>query len=552
MITRYFPFTLTLGAPLLATDLGGDPNSATSMQHIPGSAIRGAVARAAGNNATLLRELVLSGAVRYLNAYPVESNERALPSPRSLRSVKGKQPSRDGSVSLYDLAAFSRVPDEEHDTEGIWPEEDLASDVPAFLVRVGGQMQPADVRMSSRVHQQRDRSKGHAWKRGEEAQGTIFSYEAIEPGQVFRGIVLVEGGDDAEVTERFERVRERLPDPLLLGRSRRAGYGGDAVVVWGRARPREVEDWPVIANDVPAGETFRALLTAPYVGRDQRTGQSDPAALGPELLERLGNRDERVRCKLVAVRGADGVVGGYNRTWGLPLPQAPTMATGTVVVLEANEPVPFRDLVAIEHAGLGERRTEGFGRVCFLQPAYKRVLIQRPQARAKRPNSTPPALITQIQERLLQDRLDRELTTRAAQLAKSASQRPSTALIGRLRTALRREPGSAVRTLTDWLGDGEGALRPPAMRQLERCRITPNGSTTTLRDWLRRGPEARQLGQLLRFDAIAQSTAFDVAQPSRAALDSQAQAIWLRLVDTTLEVMARRNRAQEGAHDGQR
>jgi len=49
MIYRYLPYTLTLNAPAIMTSLGGDPNSARTLPFIPGSAIRGAVARALGD-----------------------------------------------------------------------------------------------------------------------------------------------------------------------------------------------------------------------------------------------------------------------------------------------------------------------------------------------------------------------------------------------------------------------------------------------------------------------------------------------------------------------
>ncbi len=550
MISRYYPFTLTLRAPLLATELGGDSNSATSALYVPGSAIRGAVARAVSTDAATLHEFILSSAVRYLNAYPVESKARALPAPRSLRAVKGARPEGDGSVNLYDLAAFSGTPDEQHSIDGVWPEDDLvAADMP-FLVHVGSRALRAEVRTSSHTHQQRDRTRGHSWKQGDEEHGTIYSYEAINPGQRFRGMLLINGADEAEVTHRFERLRDFFPDPLLLGRSRRAGYGGDVAVEWEHAREREVEDWPTIKADIAAGTKFRALLTAPYLGRDQENGQPDPAALLPELLKRLGNHSDAVRCTRVAFFGVNGVAGGYNRTWGMPLPQALTVAAGSLVLLEAKERILFSTIEAIEHAGLGERRNEGFGRICFLAGAYERKTVDRPAAKVERPDRPVSDLARQIQGRVFQGRLQREIAARAAQLARDATSPPSTALLGRLRTGLQGAPGTAPQTLATWLGDGEHALRPSAMRQLERCRITVNGSTTTLRNWLRQPPDAQQLSLLLRLPALAQQTAFDPDQSALTMSDPVAESTWLGLVEATLEAMARRNRARERADDG--
>jgi hypothetical protein len=88
------------------------------------------------------------------------------------------------------------------------------------------------------------------------------------------------------------------------------------------------------------------------------------------------------------------------------------------------------------------------------------------------------------------------------------------------------------------------------MRQLERCRITVNGSTTTLRNWLRQPPDAQQLSLLLRLPALAQQTAFDPDQSALTMSDPVAESTWLGLVEATLEAMARRNRARERADDG--
>jgi hypothetical protein len=47
MRSYYLPFTLTLRSPAALTALGGDPNSRT-LPYIPGSALRGALARTLG------------------------------------------------------------------------------------------------------------------------------------------------------------------------------------------------------------------------------------------------------------------------------------------------------------------------------------------------------------------------------------------------------------------------------------------------------------------------------------------------------------------------
>src|ERR1700722_18309618 len=97
MTTRYLPYTLELRSPLLATTSGSDPNSAASLSWVPGSSLRGAVARRLGGDRHPdFAEMVLDGSVRYLNAYPVSRTGeaepgpaiRTLPVPLSLREAK--------------------------------------------------------------------------------------------------------------------------------------------------------------------------------------------------------------------------------------------------------------------------------------------------------------------------------------------------------------------------------------------------------------------------------------------------------------------------------
>jgi len=103
----YLPYRLALEAPAVLTAAGGDPNSAESLDHVPGGALRGAAARALGASPDpgALRELVLGEEVRYLNAYPVVEAQRALPVPVSLRPPKDEA---DGElVGCWDLAALA-------------------------------------------------------------------------------------------------------------------------------------------------------------------------------------------------------------------------------------------------------------------------------------------------------------------------------------------------------------------------------------------------------------------------------------------------------------
>jgi CRISPR-associated protein Csx10 len=538
----FYPFRLALDAPALLTGLEGDPNSAITLDHIPGSVLRGVVAGRVGTaDRAAFDALVLDGGVRYLHAWPVRDQQRGVPVPVSQRAVKGAK--RGACVVLHDLAAWDGRPRDDHERQGEWPEESLGAP-PAGCVTLGSS-DPGIVtaKRSSRVHQQRDRVRGRAWTRHEagreEAAGTIFSYESLDAGQTFEGLILVEGRSEAALHERFAAVKRALEGRVLLGRSRRAGYGGDATLTWMPPRAREIEGTGVLRGPVQAGQAFRALLTSPCIVRSEATGQVDPGALPEELVARLGGR-----VKVLRRRCAFTMVGGFNRYWGLELPQALAVAAGSVLVLEAVADLPHDDLVVAEREGVGERRTEGFGRVCFFDEAAPQFGLRNEESddlgATAVPSGEAPSLVAWFERRVLSQALDEALLAESERIAASASGVPTRSLLGRLRVPLRGDARQALETLRVWLGDGLQALRRPARGALNRCRVEVRQVPRTLASWITQITNGTGAEEALPIEAIIQRRRVVSEDSARAWLESQRDAWRVRLLDATLAAIARK------------
>jgi CRISPR-associated protein Csx10 len=519
MITRYVPFVLTLDAPLVLASLDSDPNSAASLTFIPGSALRGAAARSLCARGVdrfrpvEFRRFILTGDVRYLNAYLAVGGRRGLPVPVSLRREKH-------SSGLFDLSAGTEPPDGQLSALARSLEYVTAD----MDVLMGGN--PA---MMSRTHQQRDRSVG----RPTITTGSIFRFEALDAGQEFHGLLAVTAEDEVAVSHDTGLIQDVLGTTLLLGRSRRAGYGGAARVTWGSLRERESDGVRVVAGDQPAGTLLRVLLTSDYLGRHPLTGQIDPAACAVELRQRLGDRIEIVQ-RFQEFRA----VGGYNRTWGLELPQGMALRAGSVLVVRLTQAVPWADLLAVEQSGLGERRTEGFGQVVFLKPVDGNVTLQQSTPVVlQRPEGTPPPLLQTLQRRLLEDAAEERIAETAARLAATATELPSRSLLGQLRIPLRRPPREALGEFRGWIE----ALRPHARRQLEACRL---GETDrSLRVWLLETSDSeRDLANLLGYDELARQYYFATVEAARTTLDNLgfANRTRLRLIEAVLAALARK------------
>lgn len=526
MITRYYPYALSLEAPLLLASLDADPNSACSLDFIPGGAVRGVAARTLcqggldRSDPSRFRHLILGGRVAYLNAYLAVEGRRTVPTPASLRREKY-------GTATHDLAATT-------------PSSPLERLKTPFLTLGTPELVGASAATTGRAHHQRDRSAGRPML----DRGSVFHFEALDAGQEFHGFIAIHGDDEAAIAADFQMVREALGPMLLLGRSRRAGYGGAATLRWSEPVARELEGDGVLSGYVPADGTFRLLLTSDYLGRDRTTGQPDPSALTNDVTTLVGGKAEVVQSFLTF-----RTVGGFNRKWGLELPQMLAVQAGSVLLLRAREHLSGSDLAALEAAALGERRVEGFGRFVFLDPPREGVTIRSATTTIPEPTGEPPPLVLMMQARLLDEAVHRRIQETAARIAASAERLPSRSLLARLRSPLRLPAPEALQQLRTWLGDGKGALRPLAVRQLEACHLGDHGRPWSLYDWLREYSRRSDLSRPLGYDAVARYNHLLDEGAVRGLLTSAEREVPARVafLDAVLAALARRSVRKEAA-----
>jgi CRISPR-associated protein Csx10 len=570
---KYLRFDLTLRSPAIASTLSGDPNSIATQLFIPGSAIRGAlaarlIATGEDSDGERFRRLILSGAVRYLHAYPKINGARSLPIPLSWKSPKNEADKNEAKEAI-DLANYPGTATEDMDVEDFgdaWPKSALASCGGAFVSASvsSGQRTLDGVRVGARIHQQRDRAKGRPWKdRQENTHGAIFAYEYLEEGQTFTGLIQV---TDAALAD-LDRIKTLLAEPMLIGRSRRSGYGGEAVISALDEIKREFAGATGQLNqDVATGTHFRVLLTSSYIGRHPDTGQVDPTAIERELVEALGGR-----VILERRRWAFETVGGFNRKWGLETPQVMAVRGGSILVLRAVQDIQLDALRAVEHDGLGERRVEGFGRVVFLEHADDRNasiwLISADDstsvASSGQPSAAPDPQLEFLEKRLVLNAARAELD-RVARLdvASTATQLPTNSLLARLRAPLRgaldeASAAEALGTLARWCDTGDRALKDNAKEKLRDCKVKINGRAESLLDWIK-GLVTVPNGQtgwavLLAATGNAASvsslathhhlTSLDAAE---GVLKANAATLRVHLLDAVLAAMARKNRRGDG------
>ncbi len=333
-------YRIHLNEPAIFSTLDGDPNSAVSYPYIPGSAVRGLVI------GLMLREhdpafeldaaadgyhrVFFSPATRYLNAYPEINGARSLPVPATWTQPKyrtSEQPDAITDSALVDA-----------DTPKSSAKQKNLS---GFTVVEGAAAHIYQPQITFNVHTVRARRDA-----GEQQ---VFRYEALADGQTFIGVILCASDEDAHYLHNL-----LLPHTgITLGGSRTAGYG--------RATLSDVQivpDWAEVALPEQIAPELILTCASDILLRDENGVYRPTLAVLQTHLKAKG-----IETKVEAVSLKTVWVGGFNRKWGLPLPQTIAIERGSVFRLTGITPADREALQRLLSEGLGERREDGFGRV---------------------------------------------------------------------------------------------------------------------------------------------------------------------------------------------
>jgi len=546
---RVIIYHITLLEPTLVTSLEGDPNESVSFNYLPGSVLRGAIIGKylRANRSTILdasdpvvRRLFFDGTTRYLNGYPLDRlNRRTLPTPLSWHHEKGNE------IDIYDFAV--EIPDDDQrEWRGVgqpFCSLDESENDGKWMVRL---VQP---NRHIAVHTTRTRRFGRAMPASAidpskgDAPGAVYRYDALAAGQTFEAAILCEDNDAAQ-------IKSWLTGEVTLGGSRSGGYGRAKLVF---IREYDIENWREAggeffpeANGACRGKLIITLLSNALLRDHNGQFVVDPCVVTKALSNRLG---VPLRLQRAFLQGE--AIGGFNRKWGLPLPQALSIRMGSVFVFAFDKPscdihklqAKLRDL---ELRGIGERRAEGFGRVAVNWHTKAELEVDRTQPRPPlstftiSPGSDSEKLLRRMAERLLRRRLDERLVARANQI--HIVNPPSNAQLSRLRNILHdelmKETPNPQRAL-DFLNTVRE--RNTARKQFERARV----GTKTLLNWLEEILQATDENAWKSWLGFQPTDARTVGNVRVELTDRLRIEYLLRLVDAVL-ARAAKERRKEG------
>jgi CRISPR-associated protein Csx10 len=450
---------------VLATSFDGDPNSDVSYSYLPGSMIRGALIGRYLRQSRQ-RELDLADPLvqslffddqqsAYLNAYPVsQSGHRTLPVPRSWVKEKGEEI----PLTAYD---FSIELDEEVESP-----KSIGNNFWGYDSKKQINLYQPSRRIN--IHNARNRSQG----RGTAAEGEIFRYEAIDAGESFEGAIVCPTHCVAEI-ERLLTTQD-----FWIGGSQSAGYGHVHVTYTVVEKPwHEAGTQAAVEHD-----GLQITLLSDVILRDDM-GQiaASPDLLRQAIAEKFSG-DFSFHPDRRSYVGHT-TIGGFNRKWGLPLPQIPALAMGSVLVLQG-ELTP-EQIQQLEIGGIGERRIDGFGRVAINSWQEERFSIHKPY---QPPQTLPVSTLAgedldiahTIARRILHQRLESLLQKRASDL--SIQGKISNSQLSRLRLTARDSISAGNSTAFELLLDN---LPGNAKEQFNRAKVDQKSLMVWLKENLK-------------------------------------------------------------------
>ncbi len=504
--------TLRLESPLLITGLGnGEENSSQSLSFIPGSTLRGLlVSRYKASSADLFtdqtaKKLFFSGKVRFLNAYLQDSSgKRTLPTPASWRVAKGSD--------LTNAAAgdFAIQFDETKETgigKSFWGQN---ADATCYVIS-------PDEELSIHIASQ---NRGIV-KQGE---STVFQYQALARGQRFVAVVVSEDVVD------LQDVKDLLEDKTLyLGRSRSAGYG--KVIV---EKTETDNDWHETTQQDPKATTITLLSDA--LLRDEH-GQPTHN-LDAYLSRRL---NQKVEHQAAFIRSNE--TGGFNRKWGLPLLQFPSLGMGSVFVYPASQ-LSANDLKDLVESGIGERRVDGFGQIAVNWLEKATIQLQKvSRTSAPEPmhlSSSSQKLAVQMAGRLLERALENNLVAETNRF--SIQGNLTNYQLSRLRVVLRR---AIDQKATNFSGVETffGSLKKSAEEQWNKTRLVSPAQSSRFRLWLNERIEKKDGLDLLDMKDVGQFP--EVAGQHTSISDEIKIKYTLRLMEAVVDRAMKQNRIKE-------
>ncbi|MGH7091670.1 MAG: RAMP superfamily CRISPR-associated protein [Stellaceae bacterium] len=355
-------------------------NVVESLDFIPGTFLLPELTRRLGPEvATWIRD----GRLIVLPATPEVAGGRGLPAPMALFLHKDGGRFDNPSTIVNRLA-------EPPPRDGEGGEIQLRPVRNRYLKPIagGGTVPPisADAAaMIARTHSTID----EASQRPTEKVGGVYTFEAIPAGTRLRSALRLPAMLGRDLAGSEPEWWRRLDGPWRLGRSKSTDYGGAAV----KAGPAAALGR---APDQPRPGFLTVWLLSDTLLRDAALQPAPTAAaLAAELAGRLAVDLELrpMKARGIATEARIRRLESWHTRWVRPRPSLVALQAGSCFAFAVRGEIDRDRLAALEAAGIGERRAEGYGQLRFDDPLLAGSLHDwKPgSGAAERPSETDPA-----------------------------------------------------------------------------------------------------------------------------------------------------------------
>ncbi len=411
--------------PVLLSRAAGDSNTVATFDYIPGTSILGLFAslyldangRTAGEE---FYSIFFRDNITFTNAYLNACNTKYQPVPLSLQS------DRNDLYLVHDL---------------LFSDAGNTSPISGFCSMAGGVFTRAEIKKTLHFHQERDRDKGFSKK------GVIFNYQSMDKGQSFEGCIF---GKE----EYIDRLTVLVKDgaPLYLGRSKTAQYGRISMEIYSQDG---VPETCVGINLAGREDVVMTMLSDTILYNENGFSEVSISLVEKAVGSKVKNSFIR-----------KDIFENFVSVWRARKPMENVFSMGSCFLLE-KVPENYRQM---EASGLGERRSEGFGRVVFgLQSREKYTLSTSTEI----PSCVKPTkLAVRILHKFVEDAIRESIVLNAYEDADRFKNKPvSNSLVSKLAGFVYLEKPFETSL---------GQLREIAAKQVENC----NNGSETLKDFL--------------------------------------------------------------------
>lgn len=218
-------------------------------------------------------------------------------------------------------------------------------------------------------------------------EGILYNREVIDEETYFWGMVTLPDGLSTVFKEFVEEADDAGLIRIGTGRTRGLGHvqftlhdvEDDEIFSFDSFKQRLVDFDAELRKRMhypPASEDnrfyFALTLHSPVILRDDLLRYQGTIS-GEALATHARLSSETLKFEQIHQVASMERVTGWNTLWGTPRTQEYAIATGSVFLFASTEKVSedlLEKLFALENQGIGERRAEGFGRICFSDPFH--------------------------------------------------------------------------------------------------------------------------------------------------------------------------------------